>query len=198
MSKITLAAAVVALIAVPAFTTERAEAQPPAPYLPPGAAPPWGDTTTTTTTTTETKPVPPPAATPAAPPPTSIESADTVPIQGSTTPIPGTSTPMQGTATATQGTPTPMQGTTTPTHAVFLHGGPSGQTPVIRTLLPGESLRILATAPGGWMQVETSVGSGWAFGSYLAPAGSTVGLQHLDHPGMGDTVTNSTTTTSPR
>jgi hypothetical protein len=104
--------------------------------------------TTITTTTTETKPVP--AATPATQPPqTSVESGAT----------------------------TPIQGTTTPTHAVFLHAGPSGQAPVMGTLRPGEPLRLLASAPGGWMQVESSAGSGWAFGSYLAPAGGTVVVQ---------------------
>ena len=153
MSKIALASAVVALTAAVPLTIGRAEAQPLAPYLPPGADPPWG--TTITTTTTETNPVP--AVTAATQPPqTSVES--------------GTATPIQGTAT-------PSQGTTTPTHAVFLHAGPSGQAPVLGTLRPGEPLRILASAPGGWMQVESSGGSGWAFGSYLAPAGSTVVVQ---------------------
>jgi hypothetical protein len=150
MSKIALASAVVALTAAIPLTIGHAEAQPPAPYLAPGAAPPWG--TTITTTTTETNPVP--AAT--QPPPASVESGATAPIQGAATPI---------------------QGTTTPTHAVFLHAGPSGQAPVMGTLRPGEPLRLLASAPGGWMQVESSAGSGWAFGSYLAPAGGTVVVQ---------------------
>jgi hypothetical protein len=73
-------------------------------------------------------------------------------------------------------------GTTTPTHAVFLHAGPSGETPVIRTLHPGEPLNLLASAPGGWMQVETPAGSGWAYGSYLAPAGGTAVVQHPASP----------------
>jgi Bacterial SH3 domain len=64
---------------------------------------------------------------------------------------------------------TPRSGTTTPTHAVFLHAGPNGATPVLGTLRPGEPLRVLASAPGGWTQVESSAGSGWAYGSYLAP-----------------------------
>jgi hypothetical protein len=143
MSKIALASAVVALTAAVPLTIGRAEAQPAAPYLAPGAAPPWG--TTITTTTTETNPVR--AAT--RPPQPSVESGATTPIQGTTTPI----------------------------HAVFLHAGPSGQAPVMGTLRPGEPLRILASAPGGWMQVESSAGSGWAYGSYLAPAGSTVVVQ---------------------
>jgi hypothetical protein len=155
MSKIALASAVVALTAAIPLTIGHAEAQPPAPYLAPGAAPPWG--TTITTTTTETNPVP--AAT--QPPPASVESGATAPIQGAATPI---------------------QGTTTPTHAVFLHAGPSGQAPVMGTLRPGEPLRLLASAPGGWMQVESSAGSGWAYGSYLAPASSTVVVEHPAAP----------------
>jgi hypothetical protein len=164
MRKIALATAVVALTAAVPLAMGRAEAQPLAPYLAPGTAPPWGTTTTPTTTTeTETKPVPTPAATPAMQPP-----ADTTPIQGTATPI--------------QGITTPVQGTTTPIHAVFLHAGPSGEAPVIGTLHPGEPLRLLASAPGGWMQVETPAGSGWAYGSYLAPAGSTVVVQHPAPP----------------
>jgi hypothetical protein len=168
MSKIALATAIVALTAAVPLTMGHAEeAQPLAPYLAPGAPLPPTGGTTTTTTTTETKPVPAPvpipAATPAAQPPqTTVASGTTV--------------------TPDQGTTTPMQGTTTPTHAVFMHAGPSGQTPVIRTLQPGESLRILASAPGGWKQVETPAGSGWAFGSYLAPADSAVGVQQPAPP----------------
>jgi hypothetical protein len=87
-------------------------------------------------------------------------------------------TPAVAPATSVEvGATTPIQGTTTPTHAVFLHAGPSGQAPVMGTLRPGEPLRLLASAPGGWMQVESSAGSGWAFGSYLAPAGGTVVVQ---------------------
>jgi hypothetical protein len=158
MSKIAFATAVVALTAAIPLTMGRADAQPLAPYLAPGTAPPWGTTTPTPTptTTAETKPVPTSAATLA-----TRSSGDTTPIQG---------------------TATPMQGTTTPTHAVFLHAGPNGQAPVIGTLHPGEPLRLLASAPGGWMQVETSAGSGWAYGSYLAPAGSTVVVQHPAPP----------------
>jgi hypothetical protein len=161
MSKIALATVVLALIAAFPLTMGHAEAQALAPYLLPGAALPHGDTTTATTATTETAPVPTPTAMPAAQPPgTSVDT--------------GTST----TTPPMRGTPTPIQGTTTPTHAVFLHAGPRGEAPVIRTLRPGESLRILASAPGGWMQVETPAGSGWA-----APAGSsTVVVQHPAPP----------------
>jgi uncharacterized protein YraI len=62
-----------------------------------------------------------------------------------------------------------MQGATTPIHAVSLRAGPNTGAPVIGTLQPGMPLRILATANYGWMQVESPVGSGWAYGSYLAP-----------------------------
>jgi hypothetical protein len=166
MSKIALAAAVVALTAAVPLTMGRAEAQPLAlaPYLLPGAPLPHEDTTTTTTTTeTKPAPVPTPAARPA-PQPTQT------PVASGTT------------ATPDQGTAPPIQGTTTPTHAVFMHAGPSGEQPVIRTLRPGEPLRILASAPGGWVQVETPAGSGWAYGTYLAPASSAAIVQHTAPP----------------
>jgi Bacterial SH3 domain len=152
MSKIALATAVVALTAAVPLTMGRAEAQS---YLAPGAAPPWG--TTATTTIPETKPVPTPAATPATQPPrTSVES--------------GTTTPIRGTAT-------PIQGTTTPIQAVSLRSGPNTGSPVIGTLRPGMVVQVLASANYGWMQVETPAGSGWTYGSYLAPVGSTVGVE---------------------
>jgi hypothetical protein len=160
MSKIALAAAIVALTAAVPLTMGRAEAQPPAPYLAAGAAPPWG--TTTTTTTTETQPVPTPAATPATQPPgTSVESSATTPIQG---------------------TATPIQGTTTPIRAVSLRSGPNTGSPVIGTLRPGMVVQVLASANYGWMQVETPAGSGWTYGSYLAPVGSTEIVQHPAPP----------------
>jgi hypothetical protein len=143
MNKIALATAVVALAAAAVpLTTGRGEAEPLMHFVPPPGAAPPWGTTTTIT---ETKPVPTPAAAPATQPSgTSVESGTTTPIQGNTTPI----------------------------HAVSLHAGPSGGAAVIGTLHPGEPLRILASAPGGWMQVETSAGSGWAYGSYLAPPSS--------------------------
>jgi hypothetical protein len=154
MSKIALATAVVALTAAVPLTMGRAEAQ----QLVPGAAPPWG----TTTTTTETKPVATPAATPATQPPqASVEAVTTTPIQG---------------------TATPIQGTTTPIQAVFLRSGPSTGSPVIGTLQPGMAVQVLASANYGWTQVETPAGSGWTYGSYLAPAGSTVVVQHPAPP----------------
>jgi SH3 domain-containing protein len=157
MSKIALATAIVALAAASPLAIDRAAAQPPAPYLAPGAAPPWADATTTATaTTTETPPAPSPGATPAAVP--AAQPAQTA-EPGETTPIPVDATPMQG--------------MTTPIQAVSLRSGPSTASPVIGTLHPGMALRVLASANYGWIQVETPTGSGWAYGSYLAPAGNT-------------------------
>jgi hypothetical protein len=152
MSKITLATAFVALAAAAPLAIGQASAQPPASYMPAGAAPPWG-------ATTEAVPAPPPPSTQAP--------------QSPATPAPGTRA--SGNTITAAGQPPaaspgiPASGNTTPTHAVFLHAGPSGGTPVLGTLRPGESLRVLASAPGGWMQVEGPTGSGWAYGSYLAP-----------------------------
>lgn len=103
---------------------------------------------------------PPPGA---APPWGSSTTTDASPVQAAS-PAP--------TPAAVQAPPspaTPGSGSTTPIHAVFLHAGPNGATPVLGTLRPGEQLRVLASAPGGWTQVESSVGSGWAYGRYLAP-----------------------------
>jgi hypothetical protein len=132
----------------------RANAQPPAPYLAPGAAPPWADTTTTTT---ETPPAPMAASSAAAPVPAA---------QPAQTAEPGTPTPIPVNAT-------PMQGMTTPIQAVSLRSGPNTASPVIGTLRPGMPLRELASANHGWIQVETTAGSGWAYGSYLAPGSGT-------------------------
>lgn len=152
IDRIGLSAAAVALLAVASLTGTRAEAEPMVYTPPPGAAPPWAGTSTTTMTT-ETKTDTSPAAIPAHPTAQPV-IADT------------------GTATPDQITATPTQGTTTPTHAVFLHSAPMAGSPVIGTLRPGAVLHVLATANPGWTQVETPAGSGWAWGSYLAPAGS--------------------------
>jgi len=141
MSKMALAAAVVAMTAGVLVTMERAGAQ--QRQLVPAALPPWSDTTTTTT---QTEPAPSPAATPAP----SVTSDATTPDQGNATPI---------------------QGTTTPIQAVSLRSGPNTGSPVIGTLRPGMAVRVLAMANYGWMQVETPAGSGWAYGSYFAPIG---------------------------
>jgi hypothetical protein len=115
--------------------------------LVPAALPPWGTTTPTTTTETETRLDVTPIVTPATQPlPTSVEA----------------------------GTTTPIQGTTTPIQAVSLRSGPSTGSPVIGTLRPGMAVQVRASANYGWMQVETPAGSGWTYGSYLVPVGSSV------------------------
>lgn len=68
----------------------------------------------------------------------------------------------------------PSAGTTTPIHAVSMRGGPNTGAPVIGTLQPGMTLRVLATANYGWMQVDSPIGPGWVYGSYLAPGGTSV------------------------
>jgi uncharacterized protein YraI len=146
MSKIALATSVVALIAAAPFVMGRAEAQPPASYLAPGAAPPWANLTTVTTvnsttaateTTTRTTPAPSPAAAPAAVPAAQL--------------------------------PEPAElGTTTPIQIVSLRAGPNRDAPVIGTLHPGDQLEILARANYGWTEIRSSAGTGWAYGSYLA------------------------------
>lgn len=63
-----------------------------------------------------------------------------------------------------------LPGTTTPVQPVFLRAGPSTAAPVIDTLQPGMPLHVMSSgANGGWMQVNSPVGSGWAYGRYLAP-----------------------------
>jgi hypothetical protein len=160
MGKIALMTAVVALTVAAPLALTRAEAQAPAPNLPPGAAPPWANTTPTTTETTTTEtppaPTPTPASVSAAPPPQIAEP-------GAMTPIPVTATPMQG--------------MTTPIQAVSLRAGPDTGSPVIGTLRPGMPLRVLATANYGWIQVESPAGSGWAYGSYLAPGRTATVVQ---------------------
>lgn len=63
----------------------------------------------------------------------------------------------------------PATGTTTPAQPVSMRAGPNTGFPVIGTLRPGMPLQILATANYGWMQVQSPVGTGWVYGSYLAP-----------------------------
>jgi hypothetical protein len=58
--------------------------------------------------------------------------------------------------------------TTTPVSAVSLRDGPSGGSSIIGTLRPGMPLEVLGAAKGGWVQVRSSAGTGWAYGSYLA------------------------------
>jgi Bacterial SH3 domain len=158
MSKIALATAVVVLAVAP-LAIGRAEAQSAAAYQPPpGAAPPWGYTTATT----EKPPTPTSASAPAAQPP-GTDAPD------ATTPIPVAVTPMQG--------------TTTPRQAVSMRAGPNTGFPVVGTLRPGDQLQILATANHGWVQVASPQGTGWAYGSYLAPADTGPEAQPPAPPG---------------
>ena len=53
---------------------------------------------------------------------------------------------------------------------------------MIGTLQPGMAVQVLAGANYGWTQVETPAGSGWTYGSHLAPAGSTIVVQHPAPP----------------
>jgi Bacterial SH3 domain len=62
----------------------------------------------------------------------------------------------------------PASGTTTPAQPVSLRSGPNTGFPVIGTLRPGMPLQILASANYGWTQVQSPVGTGWVYGSYLA------------------------------
>jgi len=62
----------------------------------------------------------------------------------------------------------PATGTTTPAQPVSMRAGPNTGFPVIGTLRPGMPLQILASANYGWMQVQSPVGTGWVYGSYLA------------------------------
>jgi hypothetical protein len=62
----------------------------------------------------------------------------------------------------------PATGTTTPAQPVSMRAGPNTSFPVIGTLRPGMPLQILASANYGWMQVQSPVGTGWVYGSYLA------------------------------
>jgi uncharacterized protein YgiM (DUF1202 family) len=60
-------------------------------------------------------------------------------------------------------------GTTTAVHAVFMRAGPSTDQPVVGTLQPGMPAQVLASANYGWVQVQSPAGTGWVYGSYLAP-----------------------------
>jgi uncharacterized protein YraI len=60
-----------------------------------------------------------------------------------------------------------LPSTTTPARVVSLRAGPSGGDAVIGTLHPGMPLDVLGTSHG-WVQVRSSAGTGWAYGSYLA------------------------------
>ena len=156
MSKIALATAIVALAAASPLAIDRAAAQPPAPYLAPGAAPPWANSTPSANSTASS---------------TSVTTANAATAAASTTtqttlaPTAGaTSTPVS----AEQTSPAAELGTTTPIHVVSLRAGPNRDAPVIGTLHPGDQLQILARANYGWTEVQSPAGTGWAYGSYLA------------------------------
>ena len=63
---------------------------------------------------------------------------------------------------------TPATDQTTPAQPVSMRAWPNTAFPVIGTLRPGMPLQILASANYGWMQVQSPVGTGWVYGSYLA------------------------------
>ena len=168
INRMRLSAATVALLAAASLTGASAMAQPMVYTPPPGAAPPWA-TTGTTTATTEAKTDTSPAATAVLPAAPSAPASETDANQTASE----TDANQTDTTTTVQTSATPMQGTTTPTHAVFLHSAPMAGSPVIGTLRPGTALHVLASANPGWIQVETPTGTGWAWGSYLAPTNSS-------------------------
>jgi len=54
--------------------------------------------------------------------------------------------------------------------------------PMSKIALATTVVALLVTANHGWMQVETPAGSGWTYGSYLAPVGSAVVVQQPAPP----------------
>jgi len=134
---------------------------------PPGVAPPWANSATTS----EAKTIPPatPTAT-SAPAPASAwaptETTAAIPAAQPSQTADPSAAPLVAAGV------TPAQGTTTPIRAVSLRGGPNSSFPVIGTLRPGDQLQILAKANYGWTQVQSPAGTGWAYGSYLAPGGT--------------------------
>jgi len=142
---------------------------------PPGVAPPWANAATTTENT---------AAAPATPTATSAPTPAVTQTPTETmAAVPAAQLPQANDPSAaspvTAGV-TAMQGTTTPIHAVSLRAGPNSSFPVIGTLRPGDQLQILAKANYGWMQVQSAAGTGWAYGSYLAPGGTAAAAPPSD------------------
>jgi len=72
--------------------------------------------------------------------------------------------------------------TATPVHAVFLRAGPSRGSPVIGLLRPGMPLHVLASGNYGWIQVSSPEGTGWTFGSYLAPGAGASAVTQITSP----------------
>ena len=50
-----------------------------------------------------------------------------------------------------------------------LRAGPSMDAPVIGVLWPGMPVTEGVTTPAGWTNVDSPVGSGWAYNDYLEP-----------------------------
>jgi len=76
----------------------------------------------------------------------------------------------------------PASGTTTPISAVSMRSGPGTGNPVIGTLHPGLTLQILAVANHGWTQVQSSAGTGWVYGSYLASGAGVPATTDVNAP----------------
>ncbi len=57
----------------------------------------------------------------------------------------------------------------TPTVSLNLRVGPSDLAPVIGVLEPGMPVTEGITTYGGWTNVNTPEGEGWAFNDFLAP-----------------------------
>lgn len=76
-----------------------------------------------------------------------------------------------------------VSGTTTPTSAVSMRAGPGTDNPVIGTLHHGDQLQLLATTNHGWMQVQSPVGTGWVYGSYLASGAALPQPTNASAPG---------------
>jgi uncharacterized protein YraI len=55
----------------------------------------------------------------------------------------------------------------TPLSPVDLRAGPDTSAAVVGILRPGMPLTVGATTRYGWVQVNSPVGAGWAYGSYL-------------------------------
>jgi hypothetical protein len=84
--------------------------------------------------------------------------------------------------------------TTTPVSAVSLRDGPSSGSSIIGTLRPGMPLEVLGAAKGGWVQVRSSAGTGWAYGSYLAIG--TRGIAPASAGDVGNSAAQNTDVTS--
>jgi uncharacterized protein YraI len=57
----------------------------------------------------------------------------------------------------------------TPVVPLNLRAGPSDVAPVVGVMPPGMPVTEGITTPGGWTNVNTPEGSGWAYNDYLTP-----------------------------